>query len=181
MSTYFEQRSLRPAATADNNTKACSDQHRGDYTLRARTVPAPDRPAGAGANQPAFPRRSRRGRFVVPSIAIPATRQSPYKPWQGAQRYERRRETSPAFYVHRARRFVGAGLWQPETAVQHRVRQFIFDNPASWQAAARPGGTQAVRIGPKTLRRPLRDFHDVAHIEDLLRSGCCRGRLPTRS
>lgn len=65
---------------------------------------------------------------------------SPYKPWQGARLFhERRREmpASPAFYLHLqpGGSFVGAGLWQPEHEVQKRIRQFIFDNPAGWEAA----------------------------------------------
>jgi uncharacterized protein (TIGR02453 family) len=64
---------------------------------------------------------------------------APYKAWQGARLFHARsREVpAPSFYLHLqpGRCFVGAGLWHPDTATQRRVRQFIFDNPGSWQAA----------------------------------------------
>ncbi len=65
---------------------------------------------------------------------------SPYKTWQGARFFhERRRQVpAPSFYVHLqpGESFVGAGLWHPEPDTQRKVRQFIFENPGSWKAAA---------------------------------------------
>jgi uncharacterized protein (TIGR02453 family) len=65
---------------------------------------------------------------------------SPYKSWQGARLYHERRKQVPApsFYLHLqpGECFVGAGLWHPEPDTQRRVRQFIFDNPGGWRAAA---------------------------------------------
>jgi uncharacterized protein (TIGR02453 family) len=73
---------------------------------------------------------------------------SPYKNWQGARLFHaRRREVpAPSFYLHLqpGESFVGAGIWHPEPEVQRRIRQFIFDNPGSWKAAARD---------PKLLRK----------------------------
>ena len=65
---------------------------------------------------------------------------APYKPWQGARLFhERGRQVpAPSFYLHLqpGACFVGAGLWHPEPETQRRVRQFIFDNPGAWKAAA---------------------------------------------
>jgi len=65
---------------------------------------------------------------------------TPYKPWQGARLFHERRKqvAAPSFYLHLqpGECFVGAGLWHPETHTQRRVRQFIFDNPGAWKAAA---------------------------------------------
>ena len=65
---------------------------------------------------------------------------APYKPWQGARLFhERSRQLpAPSFYLHLqpGECFVGAGLWHPEPDTQRRLRQFIFDNPGAWKAAA---------------------------------------------
>ena len=181
MSTYFEQRSLRfLRQLADNNTKAWFDQHRGDYE---RYVREPFLRLIADL-QPALARISPHFHADLRAVGGSLFRihrdtryshdKSPYKPWQGAQLFhERRREVrSPAFYVHLqpGASFVGAGLWQPETAVQYRIRQFIFDNPASWQAAAHdPAVRKRYELAREdALRRPPRGFPpDFAHIEDL--------------
>lgn len=69
-----------------------------------------------------------------------ANDKTPYKSWQGARIFHARgrQVEAPSFYLHLqpGNCFVGAGLWHPQPATQRQVRQFIFDNPGSWKAAA---------------------------------------------
>jgi uncharacterized protein (TIGR02453 family) len=98
----------------------------------------------------------------------------PYKPWQGARLYhERSRQVpAPSFYLHLqpGQCFVGGGVWHPEPDTQRRVRQFIFDNPGSWKAAAYEKKFRRrfdMEEGEK-LSRPPRGFPaDFEFIEDL--------------
>ena len=99
---------------------------------------------------------------------------TPYKSWQGARLFhERSRQVpAPSFYLHLqpGSCFVGAGLWHPETATQRRVRQFIFDNPGSWQRAAHaPAFRRRFELETdEMLVRPPRGFPpDFAFIDDM--------------
>lgn len=99
---------------------------------------------------------------------------SPYKPWQGARLFHERRKqvAAPSFYVHLqpGQCFVGAGLWHPEPPTQRRVRQFIFDNPGSWKAAAHaPKFRKRYEFeSSEVLSRPPRGFPaEFEMIEDL--------------
>ncbi|MFA5685437.1 MAG: DUF2461 domain-containing protein [Lysobacteraceae bacterium] len=99
---------------------------------------------------------------------------SPYKPWQGARLFhQRRRETpTPAFYLHwqPGESFIGAGIWHPEPPTLHRLRQFIFDNPASWRAAAHDPALRqdfTLHDGDKLIRPPRGFPVDFEFIEDL--------------
>lgn len=181
MSIYFEQRSLRfLQQLADNNNKTWFDQHRSDYERFVREpflrLIADLQPALAKISPhfQADPRIVGGSLFRIHRDIRYSHDKSPYKPWQGARLFhERRREVpSPAFYLHLqpGASFVGAGLWQPETPVQYRIRQFIFDNPASGEAAAHASAVRkryALDRGG-SLRRPPRGFPaDFAHIDDL--------------
>jgi uncharacterized protein (TIGR02453 family) len=99
---------------------------------------------------------------------------APYKTWQGARLFHERRKQVPApsFYLHLqpGNCFVGAGLWRPEPATQRQVRQFIFDNPGGWKAAARAAvfRRRYDLDGEDMLVRPPRGFPaDFEFIEDL--------------
>lgn len=99
---------------------------------------------------------------------------SPYKPWQGARLYHERRKQVPApsFYIHLqpGASFIGAGLWGQSPEVQRRVRQFIFDNPGSWKAAAHAPALRK-RFGfdesDKLVRTPHGFPPDFEFIDDL--------------
>lgn len=99
---------------------------------------------------------------------------SPYKSWQGARLYHERRKqvAAPSFYLHLqpGESFVGAGLWHPEPPTQRKVRQFIFDNPGTWKAAAH-APTFRRRFDfeeSEVLVRPPRGFPaDFEFIDDL--------------
>ncbi len=99
---------------------------------------------------------------------------SPYKLWQGARLYHERRKQVPApsFYLHLqpGESFVGAGLWHPEPDTLRKLRQFIFDNPMTWKAAAHaPAFRKKFDFEEaEMLSRPPRGFPaEFEFIEDL--------------
>ncbi|MBJ6980665.1 DUF2461 domain-containing protein [Luteimonas sp. MC1572] len=103
-----------------------------------------------------------------------ANDKSPYKGWQGARLFHARsRETAaPSFYLHLqpGNSFIGAGLWHPETATLRRIRQFIVDNPGSWEAAAHaPAFKRRFALEEEDmLVRPPRGFpDDFPFLDDL--------------
>ena len=65
---------------------------------------------------------------------------SPCKNWQGALRFPERsgEVAAPSSYIHLqpGASFVSADLWHPEPNAQLRIRHFILDIPASWEAGA---------------------------------------------
>lgn len=99
---------------------------------------------------------------------------SPYKTWQGARFYHvRRREcATPAFYLHLqpGASFIGAGVWHPEPEVLRRLRDFVFENPVSWQAAAHApelAGRFALYQAERLVHAPRGYPSDFVCIEDL--------------
>lgn len=78
---------------------------------------------------------------------------------------------APVFYLHIApgSSFLGGGIWHPQPAALRRIRQFLVDNPRSWQAAVSAEAfRQRFRLDGERLSRPPQGF-DPAHplIEDL--------------
>jgi len=105
-----------------------------------------------------------------------ANDKSPYKAWQGARLFhERSRELeAPSFYLHLqpGNCFVGAGLWHPQPESLRRIRQFIFDNPGSWKAAAHaPAFRRRYDLddADKLVRNPRGFPPDFECIDDLRR------------
>jgi uncharacterized protein (TIGR02453 family) len=105
-----------------------------------------------------------------------ANDKSPYKGWQGARLFhERSREVdAPSFYLHLqpGQCFVAAGLWHPEPESLRRIRQFIFDNPGSWKAAAHaPAFRRRYDLDDedKLVRNPRGFPPDFECIDDLRR------------
>ena len=81
---------------------------------------------------------------------------------------------APSFYIHLepGECFVGAGLWHPETHTQRKVRQFIFENPAGWAAAAHApafGKRYALGSDDMLVRTPHGFPPDFEWIDDLRR------------
>ncbi|MCX7555340.1 DUF2461 domain-containing protein [Xanthomonadaceae bacterium JHOS43] len=147
MSNYFDARAFTfLRQLRENNTRTWFMAHREEYEQFVREPFL----RLLGDLQPALSdissqfevdmRRVGGSLFRIQRDARFSKDKSPYKPWQGARLFHaRRREVpAPAFYLHLqpGSSFVGAGLWHPEPAVQKRVRQFIFDNPAGWESAA---------------------------------------------
>jgi uncharacterized protein (TIGR02453 family) len=98
---------------------------------------------------------------------------TPYKPWGGARVYHARSKEMPApsFYFHLqpGECFVGAGFWHPEPDTQRKIRQFIFENPGGWKAAAHaPKFRKTFEMDNDKLSRPPRGFPaEFEFIDDL--------------
>ncbi len=147
MTTYFSDRSFRfLRSLARHNERAWFHAHKADYEAHVRgpflALVADLQPALAqvSAHYRADPRPVGGSLFRIQRDTRFSGNKAPYKSWQGARLFHaRRRElAAPSFYLHLepGACFVGAGLWHPEPATQRVVRQFIFDNPGTWKAAA---------------------------------------------
>lgn len=80
---------------------------------------------------------------------------------------------APGFYLHiePGECFIGAGIWHPEGKVLARIRDFIADNPAAWQAALahKPFHKNYQLAGESLIRPPKGYAADHPLIEDLKR------------
>ena len=181
MTTYFSDASFKfLRALAKNNDKTWFNEHKQQYEdhvrqpfLRLLTDLQPDL-AQVSEHFRSDPKTVGGSLFRIYRDARFSNDKSPYKPWQGARLFHERREqvAAPSFYVHLqpGQCFVGAGLWHPEPPTQRRVRQFIFDNPGSWKAAAHaPKFRKRYEFeSSEVLSRPPRGFPaEFEMIEDL--------------
>ncbi|MDR1075853.1 MAG: DUF2461 domain-containing protein [Xanthomonadaceae bacterium] len=148
MSTYFTQASLKfLRGLARNNERSWFHTHKPEYEAHVRQPfqrLLADLQPDLAAISPHFrsdPKTVGGSLFRIHRDTRYTNDKSPYKPWQGARLYhERFRQTpAPSFYMHLqpGNSFVGGGVWHPEPEVQRRIRQFIFDNPGTWEKAAR--------------------------------------------
>ena len=181
MTAYFSDASFRfLRALARHNDKEWFAAHRAQYEdhvrqpfLRLLNDLQPDL-SGISAHFRSDPRSVGGSLFRIHRDARFSNDKSPYKSWQGARLYHERRKQVPApsFYLHLqpGECFVGAGLWHPEPDTQRRVRQFIFDNPGGWRAAAHaPAFRRRFEFeASEVLVRPPRGFPaDFEFIDDL--------------
>ena len=181
MTTYFSDASFKfLRALAKNNDKTWFNEHKQHYEdhvrqpfLRLLTDLQPDL-AQVSEHFRSDPKTVGGSLFRIYRDARFSNDKSPYKPWQGARLFHERRKqvAAPSFYVHLqpGQCFVGAGLWHPEPPTQRRVRQFIFDNPGSWKAAAHaPKFRKRYEFeSSEVLSRPPRGFPaEFEMIEDL--------------
>lgn len=181
MSTYFTPASFKfLKGLARHNEKAWFEAHRADYEANVRDpfvrLITDLQPALAEVSEHfrADPRGNGGSLFRIYRDARFSNDKSPYKTWQGARFFHaRRREVpAPSFYLHLqpGGSFVGAGLWHPEPDTQRKVRQFIFDNPGSWKAAAHQARLRKRfdLADEEKLVRPPRGFPaDFEFIDDL--------------
>lgn len=181
MSTYFTPASFKfLKGLARHNEKAWFEDHRADYEANVRDpfvrLITDLQPALAEVSEHfrADPRGNGGSLFRIYRDARFSNDKSPYKTWQGARFFHaRRREVpAPSFYLHLqpGGSFVGAGLWHPEPETQRKVRQFIFDNPGSWKAAAHEAKLRKRfdLADEEKLVRPPRGFPaDFEFIDDL--------------
>lgn len=147
MTTYFTDASFKfLRGLARHNSREWFGAHKGDYDAHIRApfqrLLADLQPALAEVSEHyrADPRPIGGSLFRIQRDTRFANDKTPYKPWQGARLFHARgrQVEAPSFYIHLqpGNCFVGAGLWHPQSATQRAVRQFIFDNPGSWKAAA---------------------------------------------
>ena len=183
MPTYFSAASFRfLRGLARHNERAWFLAHKADYESHVR---APfqrllaDLEPALHAVSPQFrvdPRPVGGSLYRIQRDTRFAADKTPYKTWQGARLVHERRGqlATPLFYLHLqpGNCFVGAGLWHPDTPVQRRLRQFIFDNPAAWAAAAHaPAFARRYRLDDDDMlvRPPAGYPKDFAFIDDLRR------------
>jgi uncharacterized protein (TIGR02453 family) len=181
MTTYFTEASFKfLRGLARHNSREWFQAHKADYDAQVRTpfqrLLVDLQPALAEVSEHfrADPKPVGGSLFRIQRDTRFANDKTPYKPWQGARLFHARARQveAPSFYLHLqpGNCFVGAGLWHPQAATQRAVRQFIFDNPGSWKAAAH---AQAFRRRydldqDEKLVRPPRGFPaEFEYIEDL--------------
>ncbi len=181
MTTYFTDASFKfLRALARNNSREWFGSHKSDYETHIRApfqhllTDLQPIMAGVSEHYRADPKPVGGSMFRIQRDTRFANDKTPYKPWQGARLFHARGRQieAPSFYLHLqpGNCFVGAGLWHPESATQRAVRQFIFDNPGSWKAAAHaPAFSRRFDLGgDEKLVRPPRGFPaDFEFIEDL--------------
>jgi uncharacterized protein (TIGR02453 family) len=99
----------------------------------------------------------------------------PYKTNIGIQfRHELGKNVhAPGFYVHIAADecFIGVGIWHPESDALKAIREFILDNPSSWNDSMQyPPFRRNFKMVGESLKRPPRGIPaDHELIEDLKR------------
>lgn len=183
MSTYFTDKSLKfLRALARHNERAWFQAHKADYEAHVREpfqrllgdlqVPL----ARVSTHFRSDPAKVGGSLFRIHRDTRFSNDKTPYKTWQGARLFhERFREApAPSWYIHLqpGNCFVAAGIWRPESPALRQIRQFIVDNPASWEAAAHgPAFRRRYRLGEADmLVRPPRGFPaDFPFIDDLRR------------
>ena len=181
MTIYFTDASFKfLRGLARHNSREWFAAHKPDYETHVRApfqhLLTDLQPilAGVSEHYRAEPKPVGGSLFRIQRDTRFANDKTPYKPWQGARLFHARgrQVEAPSFYLHLqpGNCFVGAGLWHPESATQRVVRQFIFDNPGSWKAAAHaPAFRRRFDLGDdEKLVRPPRGFPaDFEFIEDL--------------
>ena len=181
MSTYFTDKSLRfLRALARHNERAWFLARKEDYETHVRQPfqrLLDDLQGPLAEASPHFRSDSRKvggSMFRIQRDTRFATDKAPYKEWQGARLFhERSRQVpAPSFYLHLqpGASFFGGGIWHPDTPVQRRIRQFIFDNPGGWKAAAHaPAFRRRFDLDDaEMLVRPPRGFPaDFEFLDDL--------------
>lgn len=181
MSTYFSDASFKfLRGLARHNDKTWFNDHKAQYEEHVRQpflrLLVDLQPALAQVSEHfrADPKTVGGSLFRIYRDARFSTDKSPYKPWQGARLFHERRKqvAAPSFYLHLqpGECFVGAGLWHPEPPTQRKVRQFIFDNPGAWKAAAHAPAFRRrfdFEEGEMLTRAPRGFPADFEFIEDL--------------
>lgn len=181
MSQYFTDASYKfLRGLARHNDKAWFAEHKQQYEdhvrqpfLRLITDLQPDL-TDVSEHFRADPRTVGGSLFRIYRDSRFSNDKTPYKTWQGARLFhERRKEVpAPSYYIHLApgENFIGAGIWHPEPDTQRKLRQFIFDNPGSWKAAAHAPAVRKrydFETSEKLVRSPRGFPADFEFIDDL--------------
>jgi uncharacterized protein (TIGR02453 family) len=183
MTTYFSDKTFKfLRGIARHNHREWFLAHKADYETSVRApflqLLLDLQPALAQVSEHyrADPRPTGGSLFRLHRDTRFARDKTPYKRWQGARLFHARgREVeAPSFYLHLepGACFVGAGLWHPESTTQRKLRQFIFENPGSWETAAHaPAFRKRYDLeSSDALVRPPRGFPaDFRFIDDLKR------------
>lgn len=106
---------------------------------------------------------------------------TPYKTWAGARFKHQDSGTQPApvFYLHiqPGDHFMGGGIWHPASPVVNRLREFIHNNPRSWQQVKdQKSFKKTFELGGASLKRIPRGYEaDHPLAEDLKRKDFVAG------
>jgi uncharacterized protein (TIGR02453 family) len=80
---------------------------------------------------------------------------------------------APGFYLHidNSGCFLGAGIWHPEAKTLDKIRNFLTDNPATWQSLKQqPSFHEQFELSGESLKRVPKGFApDHPLLEDLKR------------
>ena len=187
MSTYFSDKTFKfLRALARNNSRPWFEEHRKDYEAQLKgpfqrliADLEPDLLA-ISPHYRADPRGNGGSLFRIHRDTRFSNDKTPYKTWGGARFFHARSKQVPApsFYLHvqPGNSFLGGGIWHPEPEVQRRIREFLVDNPAGWQAVKTPAFRRRYEFWGDTLVRPPRGFPaDHPLIDDLKRKDFTAG------
>ena len=97
----------------------------------------------------------------------------PYKPWIGIRFYHERSKNvhAPGYYIHieKGNSFLGGGIWKPDPKVLRKIRDFLVDNPKSWQQASTNKALKAYSLDGEQLVKLPRGFESNPMIDEALR------------
>ena len=174
-------------ALGRNNNRAWFNDHRNEFERHVREpylqfitdLQAPL--ARISAHYRADPKKNGGSLFRIYRDTRFANDKTPYKTWAAARFFHERRHEMPApsFYMHiqSGDCFAGGGIWQPEPPTLKKIRDFLYDNPATWKKATRAKSfRENFTFWGETLTRPPRGFDpDHELIEDLKRKNFAAG------
>jgi uncharacterized protein (TIGR02453 family) len=188
MSTYFSDKTFKfLRALARNNSREWFNDHRKDYEQHLKepfqrliTDLGPDL-LTISPHYRADPRGNGGSLFRIHRDTRFSNDKTPYKTWGGARFFHARSKqvAAPSFYLHiqPGGCFLGGGIWHPEPDIQRKIRNFLVDNPAGWQAVVqKPAFKRRYTMWGDALTRPPRGFPaDHPLIEDLKRKDFTAG------
>ena len=174
-------------ALGRNNNRTCFNDHRADYERHVRDpylqfITDMQTPlAKISKHYRADPKKNGGSLFRIYRDTRFANDKTPYKTWASARFFhERRREVpAPSFYVHLQPNdcFAGGGIWAPEPPTLKKIRDFLYENPATWKKAVHGKKfRETFTFWGESLTRPPRGY-DASHelIEDLKRKNFAAG------
>jgi uncharacterized protein (TIGR02453 family) len=174
-------------ALGRNNNRTWFNDHKNEYERHVRDpylqfIADLQTPlAKISTHYRADPKKSGGSLFRIYRDTRFANDKTPYKTWAAARFFHERRHEMPApsFYMHiqPGDCFAGGGIWHPESPTLKKIRDFLYDNPATWKKATHGKKfREAFTFWGETLARPPRGY-DASHelIEDLKRKNFAAG------
>lgn len=174
-------------ALGRNNNRTWFNDHKNDYERHVREpylqfITDLQTPlAKISTHYRADPKKSGGSLFRIYRDTRFANDKTPYKTWAAARFFHERRHEMPApsFYMHiqPGDCFAGGGIWHPESPTLKKIRDFLYDNPATWKKATHGKKfRETFTFWGETLTRPPRGY-DASHelIDDLKRKNFAAG------
>ncbi len=174
-------------ALGRNNNRTWFNDHKNEYERHVREpylqlIADLQTPlAKISTRYRADPKRSGGSLFRIYRDTRFANDKTPYKTWAAARFFHERRHEMPApsFYMHiqPSDCFAGGGIWHPESPTLKKIRDFLYENPATWKKATHGKKfRETFTFWGETLTRPPRGY-DANHelIEDLKRKNFAAG------